>query len=101
MKRRALIAWAWLFTSVAAAGCSAEVGEESPIATEETEVQETEQALPLNCVGRCVAGYRACVLQTRDYVGCAEFREDCKAVCDEATCEPGEPGCCQGQPTCW
>ena len=101
MKRQAFITLAWLFTSIASAGCSAEVADESEVATEETEVQESTQALPLNCVGRCVAAYRACITATRDFAGCAEFRGLCKDECDAATCEPGEPGCCQGQPTCW
>jgi hypothetical protein len=101
MKRFAFIALAWLFASAATMGCSADVVDESEIATEEAEVGETQEALPLNCVGMCVAEYRACVRATRDYAGCAADREACKDVCDEQTCEPGEPGCCQGQPTCW
>jgi len=57
--------------------------------------------MAINCVGRCAAFYRVCVNTTHDYEGCAADREACKDLCDEQTCEPGEPDCCQGQPTCW
>jgi hypothetical protein len=79
-----------------------DVGDESQ-AEEDTdaEVAESEDALAFNCVGRCVDEYRACVLQTGSYTACAPEREACKEECYANTCEPGDPGCCQGQPTCW
>jgi hypothetical protein len=100
MKRYLLIAWMGLFAGIGGSGCSAAVEDETDLGAEET-VAESEAALPLNCVGRCVAEYKACVKTTHDYAGCAQDREACKGVCDEKTCEPWEPGCCQGQPTCW
>jgi hypothetical protein len=99
MTRSIFIAAVGLFVGVAG-GCSGAPIDESEIAEEEA-VTETVEAMPLNCVGQCVAMYRACVKATKDYAGCAADREACKDVCDEQTCEPGEPGCCQGQPTCW
>ena len=95
MSRYLFIALAGLFAGV---GCSAGVDESEAA---EEEVGETAQAMPINCVGQCVAFYRACIRATNDYAECAAEREACKDVCDEQTCEPWEPGCCQGQPTCW
>ena len=87
-----------MMVGTAVIGCSAAPDESE--AAEES-VDETEEAMPLNCVGQCAWFYRACVKATKDYAGCAADRDACKEVCDEQTCEPGEPGCCQGQPTCW
>jgi hypothetical protein len=101
MKRRALIAVTWLLASMAGVGCQMEVGDDSQSMADAAEVGEAEQAMPFNCVGICVAYFRACVRGGGTYADCSAEREGCKDVCDEQTCEPGEPGCCQGQPTCW
>ena len=102
MKTRMMIALSSLFLGLTVAGCAAHVDNESDEQdVEESDVEESEQGLAYNCVGRCVDWYRACVRQTGDYVGCAAEREACKEECYENTCEPSDPGCCQGQPTCW
>ncbi|HMJ10792.1 MAG TPA: hypothetical protein VK524_05265 [Polyangiaceae bacterium] len=90
-----------LFAAASGAGCQMEVIDEPEREQESAELGNTEQAMPLNCVGQCAWGYRACVRAGGGYEDCAAEREACKDVCDEQTCEPGEPGCCQGQPTCW
>ncbi len=101
MKRGIHFAVCALFISFAAIGCNMEVIDEPERESESAQVASTEQAMPFNCVGICAWEYRACVRAGGDYESCAAEREGCKAVCDEQTCEPGEPGCCQGQPTCW
>jgi hypothetical protein len=55
----------------------------------------------INCVGQCVRFFRACVAAGVPASDCAAERDACKAECEANTCEPGDPGCCQGQPTCW
>jgi hypothetical protein len=101
MKRYAFVVMAGLFAGLVGMGCQVDVVEEPDPDAEEAEVGEAEQAMPFNCVGICVWEYRACIQSGGGYAECAAEREACKAVCDEQTCEPGEPGCCQGQPTCW
>ena len=101
MKRRMFFALCSLFFGCAGIGCQMEVIDEPEREPQSAEVASTEQAMPFNCVGICVWEYRACLRSGGDYESCAAEREGCKAVCDEQTCEPGEPGCCQGQPTCW
>ena len=101
MKTRMIIALSSLFLGLAAVGCSADVGDESDEEDVAEDVAEAEEGLAFNCVGQCVDGYRACVKWTGDYYGCAAEREACKEECYANTCEPSDPGCCQGQPTCW
>lgn len=101
MKRNVCGVVSLLLASVANVGCQMEVLDESQAERETANLGEVQQALPFNCVGMCVAEYRACVMSGGSYADCAAGREACKGVCDEATCEPGEPGCCQGQVTCW
>ncbi len=97
MKTRMMIALSSLLLGLTVVGCSAAVDNES----DEEEVGEAEEGMAFNCVGRCVDFYRACIAQTHDYSGCAAEREACKEECYAHTCEPSDPGCCQGQPTCW
>jgi hypothetical protein len=99
MTRHVLVALCGLFIGGLAVGCQAEVIDPDEEAA--AVVGETEQAMPINCVGQCVWWYRACVNAGLDPIECAAEREACKDICDEQTCEPHEPGCCQGQPTCW
>ena len=97
MKARIVIALSSLLLGLAGLGCAADVGDES----EGEDAEQTEEGLAFNCVGRCVDEYRACVAATGQYTQCAAEREACKQECYANTCEPGDPGCCQGQPTCW
>ncbi|WP_438040634.1 hypothetical protein [Sorangium sp. So ce128] len=86
-----------LFASFTLLGCQVEVAEEpSP----DVEVGEASQEL-INCKGRCVRFFLACIRSSEETELCTAERDACLADCDEQTCEPGEPGCCQGQPTCW
>ena len=101
MKIRIFLAAAGLLVGLSAIGCQMEVGDDSEAAAAEGQTAESEQALAINCVGQCVAFYRACIRWGGSYEECAADREGCKDVCDEATCEPSDPGCCQGQNTCW
>lgn len=55
----------------------------------------------LNCVAQCVQQWRACRAAGDPPESCNAEREACKEECYANTCEPGDPGCCQGQPTCW
>ena len=92
-KHPAFIALFCLLGAIGVAGCT-EAGTEAL----EEEVAEVSQAL--NCVGTCVQIYMACI-QYFDVEFCAADREACKEECYANTCEPSDPGCCQGQPTCW
>ena len=104
MKARSFIAITWFLASAACIGCQAEVVDESEAEAEvdtDAEVGEAEEELAFNCVGQCVDWYRACVRWGGSYSECAAEREACKEECYANTCEPGDPDCCQGQPTCW
>ncbi|KYF46698.1 hypothetical protein BE08_08585 [Sorangium cellulosum] len=96
-KRSMSVLLASLLASFALIGCQAEVVDgPSP----DVEVGEADQPL-LNCKGQCARFFILCVQSTDDYELCAADRDACMEDCEERTCEPGEPGCCQGQPTCW
>lgn len=96
IKRVAIIAVLSLSASLSAAGCA---GEPAPESSASEEVGEASQAL--NCVGTCARIFLFCIDAGEDYEVCASDREACKEDCYANTCVPGEPGCCQGQPTCW
>ena len=100
MTRHVLVALTSLFIGAVAIGCQAEVVDPDEEAEAEV-VGETEQAMPFNCVGICAWEWRYCRQSGGSAADCAAEREACKDICDEQTCEPGEPGCCQGQPGCW
>lgn len=97
IQRAVSVLFVSLLASIAVIGCQAGDTGESGAAEE---IAETEQALP-NCVGTCAMIYRLCVNSGDDPEFCAADRDACIQECDEQTCEPGEPDCCQGQPTCW
>lgn len=82
-----------LFAGVFIFGCQAEVVDEPE--------RLGEVSQEINCVAQCAREFRACVNAGNDRADCEAAQDFCTDVCDEQTCEPGEPGCCQGQPTCW
>jgi hypothetical protein len=95
--KSASVLLASLLASFAMFGCQVEVADEpSP----DAEVGEASQEL-INCKGRCVRFFMLCIQSSEDPELCTAERDACLAECDEQTCEPWEPGCCQGQPTCW
>lgn len=94
-KRHVLVSMICLFAGAGLGGCVSAPED----AVENEELGEAQQALP-NCVATCVQIYKVCI-QYDDPVACAADREACKEECYADTCEPGEPDCCQGQPTCY
>ena len=95
MTRHILLGLIGLFVAGIGAGCTAEMSEPEG---DEIEVASAENAILQNCYRGCVAEYRWCIQNGGDIEGCAADREACKDLCDEYTCEPGEPECCFDYP---
>lgn len=93
MKRHALVSILCLFGAAGIAGCAVEPGDSA-----EEEIGEVQQALP-NCVATCVQIYKFCI-KHEDHAFCSAELEACKEECYADTCEPGDPECCPGFPTC-
>lgn len=94
VKRAVSALFATLLASAALIGCQAGAAGESE------EVAEAEHAL-INCKGQCARAFIRCMQSGDDPELCIADRDSCMEMCDEQTCEPSDPGCCQGQPTCW
>lgn len=95
IQRYALVSILCLFVGAGVAGCNAEPGDTEA----NEEVGETKQAL--NCKAICAQIYKACIRDSEDPEFCLADRDACMEDCNTSSCEPSDPDCCQGQPTCW